>query len=146
MPSAQHPQAKFDPIPPDLDLHGLVDRTPNFKWVQRVSRAQIRNLEQQEFEKLIAIHVIAGGKPLVIDGWDSFLPRWLFNAGWLEKTYDKKRENLCYFLSFKHGLTMALSRGECAGYTKCHRYSYDNWPLLTVHETTHKPVDSKHIS
>ncbi|KAK5997370.1 C-module-binding factor A [Cladobotryum mycophilum] len=94
MPSAQHPQAKFDPIPPDLDLYGLVDRTPNFKWVQRVSRAQIRNLGQQEFEKLVAIHVIAGGKPLVIDGWDSVLPRWLFSMGWLEKTYDKKQENV----------------------------------------------------
>ncbi|KAJ6441708.1 Protein rds1 [Purpureocillium lavendulum] len=94
MPTALHPQAKFDPIPPDLDLPALVDRTPNFKWVQRVSRTQIRNLGQQEFEKLVQIHVIAGGKPLVIDGWDSVLPGELFSVEWLERTYDKKQENV----------------------------------------------------
>lgn len=93
MPTSLHPQAKFDPIPPDFDLHGLVERTRNFRWVQRVSRAQIRNLGPQEFEKLVQIHVIAGGKPLVIDGWDSVLPKWLFNVDWLEKTYDKKRSS-----------------------------------------------------
>lgn len=91
MPTPLHPQAKFDPIPPDLDLNALVDRTPNFKWVQRVSRNQIRNLGQQEFEKVVLMHVILGGKPLVIDGWESVLPKWLFSADWLEKTYDKKR-------------------------------------------------------
>ncbi|KAH6971863.1 hypothetical protein BKA56DRAFT_557931 [Ilyonectria sp. MPI-CAGE-AT-0026] len=94
MPTSLHPQAKFDPIPPDLDLAGLVDRTPNFKWVQRVSRAQIRSLGQQEFEKLVLIHVVAGGKPLVIDGWDAVLPKWLFDSSWLEKTYDKKQETV----------------------------------------------------
>lgn len=92
MPTTLHPQAKFDPIPPDLDIHGLVDRSPNFKWVQRVSWTQIRNLGQQEFEKLVLIHVIVGGKPLVIDGWDTVLPQSLFQIDWLEKTYDKKRE------------------------------------------------------
>ncbi|EHK16356.1 uncharacterized protein TRIVIDRAFT_214363 [Trichoderma virens Gv29-8] len=94
MPSAQHPQAKFDPIPPDLDLHSLVDHTPNFRWAQRVSRSQIRSLGQQDFEKLVAIHVIAGGKPLVIEGWDAALPSSLFSAGWLENAYDKKQENV----------------------------------------------------
>ncbi|KAK4060700.1 hypothetical protein Trihar35433_10108 [Trichoderma harzianum] len=94
MPSAQHPQAKFDPIPPDLDLHSLVDHTPNFRWAQRVSRSQIRSLGQHDFEKLVAIHVIAGGKPLVIEGWDAALPSSLFSAGWLENAYDKKQENV----------------------------------------------------
>lgn len=94
MPTSLHPQAKFDPLPPDLDLHGLIDQTPNFKWVQRVSRHQIRSLGQLEFEKLIKIHVVDGGKPLVIDGWDAVLPKWLFNAKWLEQTYDKKQENV----------------------------------------------------
>ncbi|KYK55903.1 hypothetical protein DCS_07868 [Drechmeria coniospora] len=94
MPTSLHPQAKFDPIPPDLDLHGLVDQTPNFKWVQRVSRAQIRSLGQHEFERLVHTHVIVGGKPLVIDGWDVVLPTWLFSAKWMENTYDKKQENV----------------------------------------------------
>ncbi|KAI1130385.1 hypothetical protein F5Y10DRAFT_235997 [Nemania abortiva] len=94
MPSALHPQAKFDPIPPDLDLHGLVDRTPNFDWVTRISIAQIRRLGPAGFEKLVQLHVIEGGRPLVIEGWDRVLPKDLFSAAWLEKTCDKKQENV----------------------------------------------------
>lgn len=92
MPTALHPQAKFDPIPPDVDICALVERTPNLKWVQRVSLSQIRSLGVQELEKIVKTQVVAGGKPLVIDGWDSVLPSWLFDAEWLEKTYDKKRK------------------------------------------------------
>jgi len=91
MPAPMHPQAKFDPIPPDLDLHGLVENTPNLSWVVRISTAQIRNLSQQEFENLVNIHVIQQGRPLVISGWDEVLPKDLFSAEWLEQTYDKKR-------------------------------------------------------
>ncbi|KAI0399208.1 hypothetical protein F4802DRAFT_57240 [Xylaria palmicola] len=94
MPSALHPQAKFDPIPPDLDLHGLVDRTPNFDWVTRISIAQIRRLGPAGFEKLVQLHVIDGGRPLVIDGWNRVLPGNLFSTAWLESIYDKKQENV----------------------------------------------------
>ncbi|KAI0432832.1 hypothetical protein F5Y09DRAFT_119134 [Xylaria sp. FL1042] len=94
MPSALHPQAKFDPIPPDLDLHNVVDRTPNFDWVTRISIAQIRRLGPTGFEKLVQLHVIEGGRPLVIEGWDRVLPKDLFSAAWLEKTCDKKQENV----------------------------------------------------
>ena len=106
MPTSLHPQAKFDPLPPDLDLPGLVQRTPNFKWVQRVSRSQIRNLGPQGFEKLVLVHVIAGGKPLVIDGWDAVLPKWLFSADSLEKTYDKKRRFMLLLLRYSPTLTI----------------------------------------
>ncbi|KAL2174341.1 uncharacterized protein P884DRAFT_332200 [Thermothelomyces heterothallicus CBS 202.75] len=94
MRTAQHPQAKFDPIPPDLDLHALVERTPNFHWVLRVSAAQIRNIGPQEFERLVFLHVVHGGKPLVIEKWNDRLPRSLFSAEWLERTYNKKPENV----------------------------------------------------
>lgn len=94
MPSALHPQAKFDPIPPDLDLHGLVDRTPNFDWVVRISTAQIRRLGSANFEKLVQLHVIEGGKPLVIEGWSKALTDNLFNTEWLEANYNKKQENI----------------------------------------------------
>ncbi|RYP26495.1 hypothetical protein DL767_007999 [Monosporascus sp. MG133] len=94
MSKALHPQAKFDPIPPDLDLHALVDRTPNFDWVVRISLSQIRRLGPSGFEKLVQLHVIEGGRPLVIEGWDRVLPSDLFSAKWLEKTYDKKQENV----------------------------------------------------
>jgi len=91
MPTALHPQAKFDPIPPDLDLHGLVERTPNFHWVLRVPAAQIRKLGPQEFERLVYLHVVRGGKPLVIEKWNDWLPKSLFSAQWLEAAYNKKR-------------------------------------------------------
>ncbi|GAW15066.1 hypothetical protein ANO14919_044750 [Xylariales sp. No.14919] len=94
MPSALHPQAKFDPIPPDLDLYGLVDQTPNFDWVTRISIAQIRRLGPAGFEKLVQLHVIEGGRPLVIEGWNKVLPNDLFSRDWLEKTCDKKQENV----------------------------------------------------
>lgn len=93
MPPASHPQAKFDPISPDLNLHSLVEEVPNLKWAQRVSRTQLRNLGSQEFEKLVLMHVIVGGKPLVIEGFDAVLPKWLFSPGWLEQQYDKKSTN-----------------------------------------------------
>ncbi|OAA37159.1 JmjC domain-containing protein [Beauveria brongniartii RCEF 3172] len=94
MPAASHPQAKFDPISPDLDLHSLVDEVTNLKWAQRVPRNQLRNLGAQEFEKLVLMHVIIGGKPLVIEGFDAVLPKWLFSPDWLGKKYDKKEERV----------------------------------------------------
>ncbi|KAK4098223.1 hypothetical protein N658DRAFT_509720 [Parathielavia hyrcaniae] len=94
MPTAQHPQAKFDPIAPDVDLHALVERTPNFHWVLRISAAQIRNIGPQEFEKLVFLHVVHGGKPLVIEKWNDRLPKSLFSAEWLENTYNKKAESV----------------------------------------------------
>ncbi|KAK1754343.1 hypothetical protein QBC47DRAFT_216231 [Echria macrotheca] len=94
MPTALHPQAKFDPIPPDLDLHALVERTPHFQWVTRITAAQIRNIGPQEFEKLVFLRVIQQGKPLVIEKWNDRLPKSLFSADWLEKQYNKKQENV----------------------------------------------------
>ncbi|KAH6656470.1 hypothetical protein BKA67DRAFT_687910 [Truncatella angustata] len=94
MPTAMHPQAKFDPIPPDLDLHALVDGSPNFDWVVRISLPQIRRLGSTGFEKLVQLHVIEGGRPLVIEGWNRLLPESIFSAKWLEQTYNKKQENV----------------------------------------------------
>lgn len=88
MPIATHPQAKFDPIPPDLDLHSIVDRTPNFEFAQRIPASKIRKLE---FEKLVWYQVIKQGKPLVIEGWQGKLPKRLFSPQFLEENYDKKR-------------------------------------------------------
>lgn len=91
MPIATHPQAKFDPIPPDLDLYSLVDRTPNFEFAQRIPASKVRRLE---FEKLVWYQVVKQGKPLVIEGWEGKLPESIFSAGWLEENYDKKRKSL----------------------------------------------------
>ncbi|CAK7273057.1 hypothetical protein SEPCBS57363_005462 [Sporothrix epigloea] len=89
-----HPQAKFVPISPDLDLHALVQDTPNFEWASHISASEIFVLGQQQFEKLVSIHVIDGGKPLVIKDWNEQLPSELFSAKWLEETYNRKREQV----------------------------------------------------
>ena len=112
MPTALHLQAKFDPIPPDLDLDALVENTPNLSWVLRISMAQIRNLSLQEFENLVNIHVIQQGKPLVISGWDEVLPKDLFSAAWLESTHDKKRE--VPLAMWRTACDLHLNRGECS--------------------------------
>lgn len=108
MPSiATHPQAKFDPIPPDLDLEALVDRTPNFEWVQRIPANKIRKLE---FEKLVWYQVVKQGKPLVIEGWNSKLPKSLFGTQFLESTYNKKRRSAAVFRRVAVLLTAAQRR------------------------------------
>ncbi|OBT96975.1 hypothetical protein VE01_05460 [Pseudogymnoascus verrucosus] len=94
MPSNLHPQAMFDPIPPDLDLSALVEKTPNFDYVIRISTDQIRELGLQEFEKLVLLHVIQGGKPLVVEGWESDLPPWLYSATWMQDNLGKKQEQV----------------------------------------------------
>ena len=106
MPSALHPQAKFDPIPPDLDLSTLVEKTPNFDYVTRISIDQILELGLAELEKLVLFHVIVGGKPLVIEGWNTSLPSWLFSPTWLENNVGKKRKS--YLLSFCAAFTDLL--------------------------------------
>lgn len=98
MPSALHPQAKFDPIPPDLDLSALVEKTPNFDYVVRIAADQIYELGLEQFEKLVLLHVIVGGKPLVVEGWNKSLPPWLFSQTWLEDNVGKKREFIIPFL------------------------------------------------
>lgn len=87
-----HPQAKFDPIPPDLDLNTLVESTPNFDYVARISVAQIKELGINEFERVVLHHVIIGGKPLVVDGWEADLPPWLFSPTWLIDNVGTKRK------------------------------------------------------
>ena len=90
MPSNLHPQAKFDPIPPDLDLATLVEKTDNFDYVIRIHVDQIDEIGLDQFEKLLLLHVVKDGKPLVIEGWDTKLKPWLFNAQWLTDNCGKK--------------------------------------------------------
>lgn len=91
MPSAPARQAKFDPIPPDLDLLALIENTSNFDCVIQINVEQIEELGMDEFEKLVLLHVIKGGKPLIVQGWDTKLHPWLFNAQWLIDNCGTKR-------------------------------------------------------
>ena len=82
MPSAR-PYAAFEPISPDFDVAALVESTPNFEYVVRIHCDMIDHQGLENFEKLVLLHVILGGKPLVIEGYHERLDRWTFALQWL---------------------------------------------------------------
>ena len=89
MPSAR-PCAAFEPISPDFDLKGLVESQSNFEWVVRIHCDMIDHQGLENFEKLVLIHVILGGKPLVIEGYEGRLDRWTFALQWLRDNCGSK--------------------------------------------------------
>jgi hypothetical protein len=47
----------------------------------------------EQFEKLVLLHVIQNGKPLVIDGFEQHLDPWTFTPKWLRDNCGEKVEN-----------------------------------------------------
>ncbi|KIX04704.1 uncharacterized protein Z518_05574 [Rhinocladiella mackenziei CBS 650.93] len=92
MPSTR-PCAAFEPISPEFDLKALVESTANFEWVVRIHCDMIDRQGLENFEKLVLIHVILGGKPLVIEGYESRLDRWTFTLQWLRDNCGSKVEH-----------------------------------------------------
>ena len=90
---ATRPRASFEPISPDFDLKALVESTVNFSYVDRISCDMIDHQGLPAFEKLILLHVIIGGKPLVIDGFEDRLNPWTFTPKWLRDNCGEKHEN-----------------------------------------------------
>lgn len=82
MPSTR-PCAAFEPISPDFDLKALVETTPNFEYAVRIHNEMIEHRGLAEFERLVLIHVILGGKPLVVEGYETKLDSWIFAIQWL---------------------------------------------------------------
>lgn len=89
MPS-QRPCAAFEPLAPDLDLAALIEATPNFEYVERIHCDMIDHQGIEDFEKLVMLHVIIGGKPLVIEGYEKRLEPWTFGLQWLRDNYSQK--------------------------------------------------------
>jgi hypothetical protein len=85
-----HPQAQFVPISPELDLSALVENTPNFDYVTRLPREILEEHSIQSLEQLVLLHVVIGGKPLVIEGWEDKINPYLFGPEWLQQNMDKK--------------------------------------------------------
>ena len=46
----------------------------------------------EKFEKLVLLHVVIGGKPLVIDGFEEVLDPWTFTPSWLRDNHGDKGE------------------------------------------------------
>ena len=90
---ATRPRASFEPIRPEFDLNQLVESTSNFSYVDRISCDMIDQQGLAAFEKLVLLHVIVGGKPLVIDGFEDRLDPWTFSPKWLRDNIGEKVEN-----------------------------------------------------
>lgn len=90
---ATRPRASFEPIPPDFDPKALVEATPNFSYVDRISVDMIDQQGLAAFEKLVLLHVVIGGKPLVVDGFEDRLDPWTFTPKWLRDNCGEKQEN-----------------------------------------------------
>jgi hypothetical protein len=93
MPAAR-PRASFEPIPPDFDVRTFVETADNFQYVDRISYEMIANNGIEQFEKLVLLHVIIGGKPLVIDGFEEVLDPWTFTPSWLRDNHGDKGGSL----------------------------------------------------
>ncbi|KAL3456816.1 hypothetical protein BJX64DRAFT_31980 [Aspergillus heterothallicus] len=89
---AQRPRAAFEPLSPDLDVTELVDSTPNFEQVVRIHCDAIDENGLENFEKLVLLHVIVRGLPLVVEGFDKRLDNAVFSETWLRNHYSAKQE------------------------------------------------------
>ena len=87
---ARRPRAAFEPIPPDIDLYDLVESTQNFEFVVRIHCDAIDKQGLESFEKLVLLHVILGGKPLVVEGYETRLESRIFSEPWLRDNYSAK--------------------------------------------------------
>lgn len=90
MPAQSHPRAAFEPISPGIDVADLVESTPNFEYVVRIHCDAIDQQGVDEFEKLVLFHVILGGKPLVVEGYQDRLEKWIFGLQWLKDNHGSK--------------------------------------------------------
>ncbi|KAI2834225.1 hypothetical protein CBS147482_7144 [Aspergillus niger] len=89
---AQRPRAAFEPLSPDLDLTALVNSTPNFQEAARIHCDMIDENGLEIFEKLVLFHVVRGGKPLVVEGFNHRLNNTIFSEKWLRTHYSSKTE------------------------------------------------------
>jgi hypothetical protein len=137
MPSSR-PCAAFEPISPDFDLKGLVESQANFEWVVRIHCDMIDHQGLENFEKLVLIHVILGGKPLVIEGYEGRLDRWTFALQWLRDNCGSKGMTHCN--SARHGLIDLFSRECPRPYQEDQRSPIDR-PLLEEYGAFNKSVD-----
>ncbi|KAL3473745.1 hypothetical protein BJX99DRAFT_191176 [Aspergillus californicus] len=90
---AQRPRAAFEPLSPDLDVSELVKSAPNFEEVVRIHCDAIDENGLENFEKLVLLHVIFRGLPLVVEGFDKKLDTSIFSEKWLRDHYSAKQEN-----------------------------------------------------
>lgn len=83
MPNQQRFRAAFEPLSPDLDVPTLIESTPTFEYVPRIHCDSIDEQGLEAFQKLVQGHVVLGGKPLVVGGFNERLDSSVFSEKWL---------------------------------------------------------------
>jgi hypothetical protein len=100
MPPTQRRSASFVPISPELNLDALVKSAQNFQYVERIHYDSISRDGLEAFEKLVLRHVVLGGKPLVVEGFQDLLDQELFSTQWLKDNVGSKCELTLQIASF----------------------------------------------
>ncbi|KAL9114794.1 MAG: hypothetical protein Q9187_007422, partial [Circinaria calcarea] len=136
---AQRPCASFDPINPDLDLAALVEETPNFEYVDRIPCETIEQQGLENFEKLVLLHVIIRGKPLVVEGFHRRLDRWTFTPQWLRDNIGQKFEQ-ARNLTKKENLPLSINH-----YLKNMAKLTDQWNIYNYRESDRQRIYLKDI-
>lgn len=83
----------FEPLPPLLDIHQVVESTPNFEFAMRITCDTIDEFPLEDLEKLVLFQVVLSGRPLVIEGFHQRFDQGLFSEKWLRGKYSSKSEH-----------------------------------------------------
>src|SRR6266576_3490548 len=126
---AQRPRASFEPIPADFDVRTFVENAENFQYVDRISCEMIAQQGMDQFEKLVLLHVVIGGKPLVIDGFDELLDPWTFTPQWLRDNHGDKST----FAQSQPCSEIVLTPNACLVENARNLTVKDNLPLTIKH-------------
>ncbi|KAG4031685.1 hypothetical protein MFRU_008g00490 [Monilinia fructicola] len=109
MPSQQHPKAQFVPLSPNIDLDALVNDNPSFDHVRRVPQSDLEAHTVQSLEQLVYLYVVQEGRPLVLEGWGSYIPPWLFSSRWLEENLGKEVQKV---RDITNGIDLQMTMGH----------------------------------
>mgnify|MGYP006902560806 CR=1 FL=1 len=89
---AHRTRLAFEPLSPLLDIHRVVESTPNFEFAMDITCDAIEDFPLEDFEKLVLYQVVLSGRPLVIRGFHQRLDKRIFSEKWLRAKYAKKGE------------------------------------------------------
>jgi hypothetical protein len=89
---AHRTRLAFEPLSPVLDIHRVVESTPNFEFAMEITCDSIEEFPLEDFERLVLFQVVLSGRPLVIRGFHQRLDKSIFSEKWLREKYAKKGE------------------------------------------------------
>ncbi|KAJ5501660.1 hypothetical protein N7453_006477 [Penicillium expansum] len=133
---AHRTRLAFEPLSPLLDIHRVVESTPNFEFAMDISYDSIEEFPLEDFERLVLFQVVLSGRPLVIRGFHHRLDKGIFSEKWLREKYAKKVEEV-----------RDLVKKRTQNFTMGHYL--ENLSLLTrqvtIHNYTHKDVQRLYL-